>query len=126
PNPIQISYDESLQSTHFSQNIKTEPAKTVSIGSETIKSNGDLEVLIPEKKQDIILNIFIKMHSRKGRYKNRATLAWLKKELANDFPQESISDAWKWLVKSDFVEAKSTSIFINEKSEALLKKIGKF
>lgn len=97
-----------------------------SSATEEIKiEEEDIESLIPEDHRPTILHILMKMHSREDpRYKNRATLSWLKKELANDFQQNDISAAWKWLIKCeyDIVNVIKTSILINEKSEKILKK----
>ena len=80
---------------------------------------------LPDDKRDIIIHILIKMHNREQRFRDRATLSWLKKELANDFSQSEISITWKWLVKSDIVVLIKTSIKFNENSKKLLIKYNK-
>ncbi|MHA1360627.1 MAG: hypothetical protein ACTSQI_19550 [Candidatus Helarchaeota archaeon] len=113
PQPIPIPNKESIET-------ETTPLE---IESEV---EGDLVSLIPQEKKDIVLHIFVKMHNRVKRYRNRATLAWLKKELANDFSQDVIRNTWNWLKNSKFIDEIKTSIILNQNSETILKQFKKY
>ncbi|MHA1311784.1 MAG: hypothetical protein ACTSQO_12800 [Candidatus Helarchaeota archaeon] len=135
PKPIELSSIDSqssittyLKSTSPAIDDILTPSTTQTYNSEptpntnpTLKHE-NLETIIPQNLKNVVISTLIKMANRTGRYKNRATLAWLKKELADDFTQDKIGNGFKWLKNSNLINFEKTSIYLNENSKILIDK----